>query len=1234
MPDCLKAFSSRLSSADFSQQVHRDISAFVRKYKQDIADAFLAESLGNSRVSGPGKNMALDEKMELWSRYDPNSSTTWAAYENNEAWSDDEKSATIDLRPVAEADKALHAAMPELQEYRECIFGNPAYNWLLSDLQKHCLLAPSSPDMMAEIGRAIMQYLPSQVRFSRRESPRPYKMTYNMDWDLISFLEDQEYSEENFKALPLVITLTGSREEAQALTCSQYLHQTWPQSAGVVLGLLQALLESRMKASAIGTLKDGTSLVAWFQSTEKSTIVVEVVGSAYSVAEIGEQLSWLGSALRSSPYFDQVTYCHPQVENFRVLDDKSQSKSHQYAAEVSADIFFAINKKASSKTNGECWHDLFRNCVVVEGYPITRRPEVGATNGLDIPLPMAAGLIKASYDNLFLDSLIIKGFSAMLVPTESYQGVIVWHLVHNENGDRVSYLDSTVAPVKGLIAGQLSKARHILGWCSDTRCLAGSRDATYKVSGSRLPRARGIGILSQAFISSGQIIIGGEPFLIGYKDTPFHVSRVGYLTKLKWIFKKSVVLWDEETKRGWLLNGATALLHLVRASIVHDKTGPLSSECLFRYESLEEGPAHSTGTPESAIAILLNPANRTLAIYEGKDENVTFESRVKHFLNILEQIFDYQVHAVGPDASGYSLKSIPRAHFEGWDFHDLATESDPLHPRLANIDSKGKAWVEFTRSIHAINLLGRGFGEILKPSSLSCPYWCSLPTNQYYLAAGIADLKLVLEYTGDLETNPIRLSENLVWYNPETIFESCGCRDATGNHADIVQVILPATLLGNPEQRNDPVSLAQNGAVVFGYNRNSHWRWGDAGGPERDDDIKAYDENHFSSSAGSVHDYNQASSTQAPSTEKTILTSITDNSSKRSKLLVRSYTKRNLGSFRAEHYTVGIICALPLELLAVRALFDHTHPDLCLSSADSNHYALGSIGRHKVVAACLPDGEYGTNSATDVASNLRRSFTSVKLCLLVGIGGGVPSSRNDIRLGDVVVSKPTDTNFGVIQYDMGKALENGGFEQKGFIHPPPRLVMTALSSLKSDPCLPQAPLQEYIKEIAACRKEYRYPGPENDRLFSSLYVHNSKHATCDHCNAAYVLTRASRSDHYPRIHYGLVASGNSVVKDAKLRDRWSMEKDILCFEMEAAGVMKTLPGLVIRGICDYSDSHKNDQFQRYAAATAASYAKLLLSYINDSRDLNGTALRSVKDDQSLSGVLRRALSIFPSVPRA
>ncbi|KAM0431497.1 hypothetical protein ACHAPT_005475 [Fusarium lateritium] len=300
-------------------------------------------------------------------------------------------------------------------------------------------------------------------------------------------------------------------------------------------------------------------------------------------------------------------------------------------------------------------------------------------------------------------------------------------------------------------------------------------------------------------------------------------------------------------------------------------------------------------------------------------------------------------------------------------------------------------------------------------------------------------------------------------------------------------------------------------------------------------------------------------------------------------------------------YTVGILCALPKELLAVRALFDSKHDSPKNPRGDSNSYALGMMHEHMVVAACLPSGEYGTNAAADSASNMKRSFPSIRFCLLVGIGGGAPTEENDIRLGDVVVSLPNNTFPGVIQYDRGKEIEGSTFELTGALQPPPRCLMTAISSLRSNPDLPSNALQWYLDDIARCvpdcsKTQYRHPGQEQDHLFKLNCSTCRAHEQCANRDS-HLQRRARRPTNDPEIHYGLIASGNRVLKDAKVRDQWARKHGILCFEMEAAGVMNTFPCLVIRGICDYADSYKNKLWQQYAAATAAAYAKLLLGVV-------------------------------------
>jgi nucleoside phosphorylase len=121
---------------------------------------------------------------------------------------------------------------------------------------------------------------------------------------------------------------------------------------------------------------------------------------------------------------------------------------------------------------------------------------------------------------------------------------------------------------------------------------------------------------------------------------------------------------------------------------------------------------------------------------------------------------------------------------------------------------------------------------------------------------------------------------------------------------------------------------------------------------------------------------------------------------------------------------------------------------------------------------------------------------------------------------------------------------------------------------------------------------------ENDRLFKSNHDHAGG-STCANCDISWEVERNQRDTTEPEIHYGVIASGNTLIKDSGTRDKIAdaVGEQCVCCEMEAAGLMNHFPCLVIRGICDYADSHKNDRWQRYAAATASAYAKELLSFV-------------------------------------
>lgn len=130
-------------------------------------------------------------------------------------------------------------------------------------------------------------------------------------------------------------------------------------------------------------------------------------------------------------------------------------------------------------------------------------------------------------------------------------------------------------------------------------------------------------------------------------------------------------------------------------------------------------------------------------------------------------------------------------------------------------------------------------------------------------------------------------------------------------------------------------------------------------------------------------------------------------------------------------------------------MLDSMHPGLSQDAHDHNSCLLGSIGNHNVVMACLPSGSLGTVSASSVLNDMRRSFTSLRFCLMVGIGGGVPCTAKDIRLGDMV-SNPEMGSGGVIQYDAGKIEREGRFQQIGALNKPPRNLRTAIATLQAD----------------------------------------------------------------------------------------------------------------------------------------------------------------------------------------
>ncbi|KAH0526240.1 hypothetical protein TsFJ059_009590 [Trichoderma semiorbis] len=337
-----------------------------------------------------------------------------------------------------------------------------------------------------------------------------------------------------------------------------------------------------------------------------------------------------------------------------------------------------------------------------------------------------------------------------------------------------------------------------------------------------------------------------------------------------------------------------------------------------------------------------------------------------------------------------------------------------------------------------------------------------------------------------------------------------------------------------------------------------------------------------------------------------------------------------------EDFEIAIVCALPLEYDAVCILIDEFWDEdgdqYGKATRDPNIYTTGRIGKHNIVLVLLPDmGKVGAASA---AASLRLSFPELKLLLLTGICGGVPGpgTAKELVLGDVVLSTS------VFQYDFGRR-HGDKFVPKDTstdsLGRPSKDIRSLLKICDTNRGRRQLEKQtafylEYIQNSASTEhsiEQYLCPGAANDKLFEATYVHKhngephclcrSPHETCDksqklschklQCDEKFLIERRRikhklqleqqgrhKEAQAPAIFLGSIGSGDTVMRSSQDRDRIAEEHDLTAFEMEGAGAWDELPCIVVKGICDYADSHKNKTWQHFAAATAASVMKALL----------------------------------------
>ncbi|KAL4905333.1 hypothetical protein BDW74DRAFT_152447 [Aspergillus multicolor] len=352
-------------------------------------------------------------------------------------------------------------------------------------------------------------------------------------------------------------------------------------------------------------------------------------------------------------------------------------------------------------------------------------------------------------------------------------------------------------------------------------------------------------------------------------------------------------------------------------------------------------------------------------------------------------------------------------------------------------------------------------------------------------------------------------------------------------------------------------------------------------------------------------------------------------------------------------FEVAIICALPLENNAVLCSLDEIWFDAnyhCRrTNGDESSYVFGKSGQHAVVVVVLP--RIGKVAASAAAQSLKSSFPFLNLVLLVGVCGAVPtkSDGNNIMLGDVIISEV------LVELDHGRQYHDEFRRRTDTIWDAPQRpndeVIGLLQHMKTPVVL--AELRKRTMrglEVLLGHESISTdrPAATEDRLFPPNYIHRH-HSDCPGCNVPgspdsvceaalktpcdelgcdeSILVPRDRLDeelNY-RVHFGSIGTGDTVLKSAMHRDRHAEKEGVIAFEMEGAGVWNKFNCLIIKGVCDYADSHKNKKWQEYAAAVAASVAKGVLGlYTPHDRSQSGMpnlpSERSSRTSSTLSQV--------------
>ena len=728
----------------------RIVAIFVWVYRRIIARSF---------EDGTACRMSTLDKWQLWMEHD-------------------DTKRGLELKEFILDEEIIRSNPPSTEDFeavKDCL----QYQWLVQRIMReHSLFIPGR-DAMNRLADELGKLFELSSLSLAKQSTEVI-LNLRLDGDFLQNISDaradllardflsEEIVTSKFEMLVSALTMTGTQNCLQAISCGAYLDQVWPLDGRSVLRFLVSVDNFHCEEPTLLRLSDMSVEVVRAEVGQS----FRLQGEANAVIEVVQIIGWIYATFQRSPFEDGACYI-PCISTLSskatgLLGDASiepEIMPQQHIQIYNCAINLLGQPLESQSGQGNCWLGALYRPIIVEGYPIPRRPS--GCEGLEISYDLLMQVLGATFVTHYNNMLFVRASSQMIYMTGEVGSILQWHYVSSGHAKvPVSYYDIPKNSALSTKCPKLEGSRHIVGWCSQAKCSAGAPEATYDIGRSRLPGPSKAILLESFTLTIGNF--GGAQIPVRFAmNSPSLPSRPsGFVRKLLGLKDKFVLLWDEQDKRGWLIDGLSALLHLVRASLKAFDDDEISKSC-FKLDIKEIQESQGI-YPDAALQFFVNgPAihdNMKLELYPDVDDQNPYLLRhqVDHLAELLQDIIDQQEKACGHD--GINIKPHLRKHLQGWDFREIASASGPFRPRETKLNTFGKAWVDLIRSINAVTLFGRGFGDIIQPTENTWFQWAKVPSGKYYIAACTSTLRRIMEIHGD--PNAMRLSESIIWYDP------------------------------------------------------------------------------------------------------------------------------------------------------------------------------------------------------------------------------------------------------------------------------------------------------------------------------------------------------------------------------------------------------------------------------------------------------------------------------------